>query len=92
MQVDRGRAKEVMEGRRAKGISELGELTAREVAQQVARTGEAKKLHPMNAYERRLVHLTTREFEGVDSTSEGDGTMKIVCIHRVESKPEAPSH
>ena len=44
---------------------EFEELIAevREVAGQVARTGEAKKMHPMNPYERRLVHLTVREFD-----------------------------
>ena len=56
--------------------------TANEVAGQVARTGVAKKLHPMNPYERRLVHLTVREFEGLETSSEGDGFLKTVTVCR----------
>jgi len=53
-----------------------------EVAQQVSRTGEAKRLHPMNAYERRLVHLTIRKAEGLGSRSEGSGYLKKVKIFK----------
>jgi spoIIIJ-associated protein len=64
---------------------ELIELT-REVAQQVARTGQTKKLHPMNAYERRLVHLTVREYAGLTSSSDGEGTLKRVRIAKVQNQ------
>ena len=56
----------------------------REVAGQVARTGRSKKLHPMNPYERRLVHLTVREIGGLASRSEGDGFLKTVTVSRVD--------
>lgn len=56
----------------------------REVAGQVQRTGEAKRLHPMNPYERRLVHLTVREFDGLATESEGDGFLKAVIVSRSE--------
>ncbi len=52
----------------------------REVAQQVSRTREEKMLEPMNAYERRLIHLAVREFDDLDSTSQGDGSLKRVLI------------
>jgi len=57
----------------------------RGVAQQVARTGRTQKLQPMNAYERRLVHLTVREFAGLTSCSDGDGTLKRVRISKVQN-------
>lgn len=78
------------DGHRKERDDDLVELT-REVAQQVKRTGRAKRLHPMNAYERRLVHLTVREFEKLGSRSEGNGHLKRVKIYRQDSEaPETP--
>jgi spoIIIJ-associated protein len=57
----------------------------REVAGQVARTGEPKRFQPMNPYERRLVHLTIREFPGLASRSEGQGFMKAITVSRTEN-------
>jgi len=57
----------------------------REVAGQVARTGKAKRLQPMNPYERRLVHVTVREFAGLETHSEGQGFLKAVTIRRTGS-------
>lgn len=54
----------------------------REVAQQVDRTGKTKRLHPMNAYERRLVHLTIRDYRSLGSRSEGRGHLKRVSIYK----------
>ena len=59
---------------------------ARKVAQQVAESGKTKKLQPMNAYERRLVHLTVREFPGLTSSSDGDGALKRVRISKVQNQ------
>jgi spoIIIJ-associated protein len=53
---------------------------AREVASQVARTGQAKQLHSMNPYERRLVHIAVREFPEVTSHSVGEGFLKQVTV------------
>ena len=58
---------------------------AREAAEQVSRTGKTRKLQPMNAYERRLVHLTVREFPGLSSNSDGDGSLKRVRISKVQN-------
>jgi spoIIIJ-associated protein len=59
---------------------------AREAAQQVARTGRTQKLQPMNAYERRLVHLVVREFAGLTSSSDGDGSLKRVRISKIQNQ------
>lgn len=55
---------------------------SREVASSVARSGQPETLHEMNPYERRLVHLTVREFPGVVSRSEGDGFLKRVRVEK----------
>ena len=55
----------------------------REVATQVSRSGQPKRLHAMNAYERRVVHMTVREFEGLTTVSEGDGFLKRVRIEKL---------
>ena len=56
------------------------------MAQQVSSTGRTKKLHPMNAYERRLVHLTVRDFPGLSSSSDGRGAMKRVRISKIQNQ------
>lgn len=55
---------------------------AREVASVVARTGKPRKLHPMNPYERRIVHVTVREFPSLTSRSEGEGFLKRITVER----------
>jgi len=76
---DVGRIQIGTDGQRRRRDDELIEMT-REVAQQVGNTGKAKRLHEMNSYERRLVHLTIREFEGLGSRSEGSGYLKRVRV------------
>jgi spoIIIJ-associated protein len=48
----------------------------------VSRTGRSEVLDELNPYERRLVHLTVRETQGVVSRSEGEGFLKRVHIER----------
>ncbi|HEX6853048.1 MAG TPA: Jag N-terminal domain-containing protein [Candidatus Polarisedimenticolaceae bacterium] len=55
---------------------------ARETALAVSRTGKSEVLDELNPYERRLVHLTVRETQGVVSRSEGEGFLKRVRIER----------
>jgi len=55
---------------------------AREAAEQVLQDGRTQQLHPMNSYERRLVHLTVRKIRGVDSRSEGNGSLKQVRVFK----------
>jgi|GEM_PF-2197907 len=74
-----GRIQLVSEGHRSRRDEELVE-EVKEVAGQVAHTGQPKSLQAMNPYERPLVHLTVREFEGLVSESEGEGFRKRVTI------------
>jgi len=74
-----GRIHLACDGNRERRDDDLVELT-REAARQVAKTGKTKRLHPMNAYERRIVHITVREFPELDSRSEGDGFLKRVRV------------
>jgi spoIIIJ-associated protein len=76
------------EGFRDRREEDLVELV-REVARQVARTGRPKKLHSMNPYERRLVHLTVREFPELTSHSAGDGFLKQITVAPVGHGGEA---
>lgn len=59
---------------------------ARKVAKQVSKTGKTRKLRPMNAYERRLVHLEVREYSGLTSSSDGKGALKRVRISKVQNQ------
>jgi spoIIIJ-associated protein len=85
---DAGRVRVSCPGERRVRDEDVVDL-AREVADEVARTGRPKRLRPMNAYERRLVHITIREYAGLDSRSEGDGSLKRVRI--VKQGPGGPS-
>ncbi len=80
-----GRVQLTCDGHRDRRDEDLVE-EIREVAGQVARTGRAKRLQPMNPYERRLVHLTVREFPGLATRSEGDGFLKAVTVSRADSE------
>jgi spoIIIJ-associated protein len=60
---------------------------AREAAKEVAQSGRALRLRPMNSYERRLVHMTVREIKGLSSRSEGDGALKRVRIFKQRRRP-----
>ena len=55
----------------------------REAAAQVASTGVPRRLHAMNPYERRVVHMTVRELPGMTTVSEGDGFLKRVRVEKL---------
>jgi spoIIIJ-associated protein len=78
---DVGRIQLTLEGGRAGRDAEFIERI-RGVAAQVARTGTPLRLPPMNAYERRIVHLTVREFTELGSRSDGNGHLKRVSIFK----------
>lgn len=59
---------------------------ARKVAKEVSQTGKTRLLRPMNAYERRLVHLEVREYSGLTSNSDGKGALKRVRISKVQNQ------
>ncbi len=62
------------------------EALARRTAAQVLRTERSRSLEPMNPYERRIIHTTVQDIEGVTSTSIGDGANRRVVISP-EGKP-----
>lgn len=59
---------------------ELLKSLARGLAQEAVSQRESRWLAPMNAYERRLVHLTLADFVGVKTESEGEGAERRVVI------------
>ena len=53
---------------------------ATRMAAQVLKSGRGKALEPMNPYERRIIHTTLQEIEGVTSASVGEGENRRVVI------------
>lgn len=53
---------------------------AKRIGAKVARTGRGHTLEPMNPYERRIIHSTISEMEGVKSESIGEGANRRVVI------------
>lgn len=53
---------------------------ARRHAEYVARTGRRYTFEPMNPYERRIIHTTVQEIEGVESMSVGAGQDRKVVL------------
>jgi spoIIIJ-associated protein len=49
-------------------------------AEQALRDGEAVELEPMTAVERKVVHLRLKEFDGVETSSEGTEPNRYVVI------------
>jgi len=56
---------------------------ARRLADRVQKTGKNVELEPMNPYERRIIHSTLQEFEGITTFSEGEEPYrKVIISHR----------
>ncbi len=53
---------------------------AKRISEQVKATGKSRRLEPMNPYERRIIHTTVQEIEGVVSVSFGEGNARRVVI------------
>ena len=49
-------------------------------AKKALSTGRPVKLRPMTPYERRLVHIRLRDFNGVETGSEGEGSARHVVV------------
>ncbi len=67
------------DGFRRQKEEELQQIAMR-VSERVKLTGQSEELGMMNPYERRIVHLTIAEEDGVSSESTGGGFMKRVVI------------
>ena len=59
------------------------ESIAVNAAKKALSTGRAIKLRPMTPYERRLVHIRLREYDGVETGSEGDGSNRHVVVKQI---------
>jgi len=75
-------------GFRDRQINKLREM-ARELMDEVRRTGEEMTTAPLPASERRIVHLEVAEHEGMETVTVGDGFYKRVVVRRATGKPEA---
>ena len=63
-------------GNRASLLKEM----ALSLARQVANDGKEKTLEPMPSYERRIIHLTLKDFDGVKTESQGEGELRRTII------------
>jgi spoIIIJ-associated protein len=53
---------------------------ALEMARAVREDGQSRRLEPLNAYERRIVHMAVAELGGLTTFSEGEGHERFVTI------------
>ncbi|MBQ5316723.1 MAG: protein jag [Oscillospiraceae bacterium] len=74
-------------GYREKRKKILEDLAAK-ISKNVLRSGRSITLEPMNPYERRIIHATVSEIEGVTSKSVGDEPYRKVVISSVSGKGE----
>lgn len=72
-------------GFREKRKEYLIELT-KKIAENVKKNGRTSALEPMNPYERRIVHSTVSEIEGVSSRSVGEEPYRKVLISSTEKR------
>jgi len=78
----RGRGKRVyvdFNGSQRKREAEMTAL-ANEIAEKVIASGEAHKLEPMSAGDRRFVHRALTDVEGVTTRSEGEGAFRHLIV------------
>lgn len=59
---------------------------AMDAAKEVKRWGESVILPPMNAHDRRIIHVTLQDDSELQTTSEGDGNLKKVIISLKQPK------
>ncbi len=67
-------------GYRARRRASLEALAIRS-AERAVSNGEPVELEPMTAVERKVVHLRLKEFDGVETTSEGTEPNRFIVIH-----------
>lgn len=66
------------------------EQLAKKLAATAVRTGRSTTLEPMNPYERRIIHSTIAQLEGVTSTSVGDEPNRCVVVSSASPRPQRP--
>lgn len=67
------------DGYRLKHIERL-EALAERMAEKALRTGSIVELSPMTAHDRRIVHMTLADMDGVTTRSEGEGEDRHVLV------------
>jgi spoIIIJ-associated protein len=78
-------------GYREREIERLQALAAR-MAEKALRQGAPVELSPMSAHDRRIVHMTLAETEGVTTHSEGEGDLRhVVVVPEAEGERRAPA-
>lgn len=74
-------------GWRARSEARLVE-SAKEIAQEVLASGQPRKLAAMGPYERRLIHVTLANVEGIKTFSTGSGYHRRLHIAPAGSSPD----
>jgi len=55
-----------------------------EVADSLAEVGEERLLEPMNSYDRRIVHLSLRDRDNLETESVGEGHVKRMIVRKIK--------
>jgi spoIIIJ-associated protein len=77
-------------GYRAKRAAALADFT-RKIAAEVLESGRPHALEPMAAADRKIVHDTVNDIDGVATSSEGEEERRHVVIHLAEGGAAAPA-
>ena len=64
------------------------EQLAKKLANSVLKSGRSTTLEPMNPYERRIIHSTVADIEGVTSSSIGEEPNRCVVISSTNPRPQ----
>ncbi len=64
---------------------------ARRWAEEVIESGQSLDLEPMPSWQRRIIHMTIQETEGVHSESVGEGLDRHLVIHPGQAPDETPA-
>jgi len=70
-----------VEGYRSRREKTLEQLAVK-LAKKVLTTGRSARLEPMNPYERKVIHATLQQVDGVTTKSEGEEPYRRVIIER----------
>jgi spoIIIJ-associated protein len=73
-------------GYRARRRATLESLAVRS-AERAVRSGDSVALDPMTAVERKVVHIRLKEFEGVETSSEGTEPNRFVVVYPAAEPP-----
>lgn len=68
-----------VEGYKSRQRQKLESL-AYSAAKRALNQGRSMKMRPMTPYERRIIHIALRDYEGVETASEGEGSARHVVV------------